>query len=276
MSSLEIALIGTGNMGSSLLAGLVAHGFKPETIWVADPSAEKLAHMKNTYHVNITTNNLEAIKNAGIIILAVKPQIMHHVALEIADVVKKHKPLILSIAAGLSIANFEQWLGKNIPIIRTMPNTAAHIGCSASALFANPIVTTTQRELAESILNAVGISVWVDDEKQMDTVTSLSGNGPAYFFLLIEMLVNAAEKLGLTKEIARKLANQTALGAARLATETNEDAAELRRKVTSPGGTTEAATRFLEDNHVREIFFNALQQSNHRAAELATLFKKEE
>lgn len=276
MSSPIIAMIGAGNMGGALLEGLIKKGFEAKKLWISDPSAEKLSHFKTSLGVNTTHDNHEAIEKADVIILAVKPQLMHEVIAEMADVIKTKKPLLISIAAGLSTDNFEKWLGKNIPLVRVMPNTAALIGESASGLFANPDVTKTQHDLAEKMLNAVGLTVWVEDETQMDTVTSLSGNGPAYFFLLIEMLENTAVQLGLPKDIANKLAKQTALGAAKLAMQSDDDVVTLRHKVTSKGGQTEAATKVLEDKKIRDIWFAALSRSNERAKELSAQFKKED
>lgn len=268
MSS-TIALIGAGNMGRSLLGGMIKKGFHPEQIWVAEPSEEKLSEIKQTFNVNVSSDNLTAIEKADAIILAVKPQMMSQVATEIKNQVATKKPMLLSIAAGLAIQNFETWFGKNIPIVRSMPNTAALIGCGASALFANPNVNSENKSLAENILKAVGIALWVEKESDLDTVTSLSGNGPAYFFLVVEALENAAIKLGLEKNLAHQLAKQTAYGASRLLLETEESADSLRKKVTSPGGTTEQAIKVLEENHIRDIFYQALKASNTHAQHLA-------
>lgn len=267
--SQHIAMIGAGNMGSSLVGGLIKNGFDAGKITVSDTSTAQLDTLQKKFSVKITTSNQEAIQSADVVILAVKPQIMPLVAKEIAATIQEKKPLILSIAAGLNIHHFENWFGKDIPIVRSMPNIAALISEGATALCANKHVSPAQKQLAETILKAVGIAVWIEDENLMDAVTALSGSGPAYFFLLIEILAAAGEKLGLPNKIATALATQTAYGATLMAKETGEDPKELRRKVTSPGGTTEAAINALETKNIREIFLNALESAVDRARELA-------
>ncbi len=273
MNSSTITLIGAGNMGTSLLAGLIANQFPPEQLWITDPESEKLAHLQQQFNIHTSTHNDEAIKNADVIILAVKPQVMHEVAKSISPLVQQNKPLIISVAAGIREENLQDWLGGDIAIVRCMPNTPALISAGATALFANAFVSAKQHELSESILRAVGIIVWLNNENEMDAVTALSGSGPAYFFLMIEALQAAGEKLGLSSDTARLLTLQTALGAARMALESNEPATELRRRVTSPGGTTEAAIRVLENENFHDIFLKALQAASGRSKELANLFK---
>lgn len=266
-----IAIIGAGNMGSSLLGGLINKNYAAGQLWATDSDAEKLHSLKQQFKIHTTTNNVEAVKTADVVIFAVKPQILQDVSEELASSIQKGNPLIISIVSGIRETNIQKWLGGGIPIVRTMPNTPALIGCGASALYANQYVSAQQRQLAESILCAVGIVVWLEEEQLIDAVTAVSGSGPAYFFLVIEALLNAAEKLGLTAETARLLVLQTAYGAARMALESNKQVVELRRNVTSPGGTTEQAIRVFEEKNIRGIFLEALQAAANRARELGDL-----
>lgn len=276
MNTTRIAIIGAGNMGASLLGGLIKKGYAPENMWVSDPDQQKLNQLKQQLNVNVTTHNHEALKDVNVVILAVKPQILNSVTMEIAPLVQMNKPLILSIAAGIRIASIQHWIGESLPIVRAMPNTPALIGCGASALYANALVSAEQKNLAESILSAVGIAVWVDNERMMDAVTALSGSGPAYFFLIIEAMQNAGQELGLPKEISRLLTLQTAYGATRMALESSDDILKLRLNVTSPGGTTEQAIQVLEQDNIRDTFLKALYAANHRAEELAEILDKAE
>jgi pyrroline-5-carboxylate reductase len=181
-------------------------------------------------------------------------------------------PLIVSIAAGITTSHLQSWLGGDTAIVRCMPNTPALVGKGASGLFANKFVSDDQKQLAEQIMSAVGLSVWVDTEADIDTVTALSGSGPAYFFLFMEAMQNAAKEMGISNELARQLTYQTALGAAELALNSTDDIAVLRRNVTSPGGTTEQAINKFEDGGLRELVTSALQAARDRSIELADEF----
>lgn len=269
MSSDKIAIIGGGNMGVSLIGGLIANGYAAKNIIVSDHDAAKLRSLESQFHVSTTHNNLEAIGQADIVIFAVKPQILKQVATELADLIQQRKPLIISIAAGIRESSLQQWLGGNVAIVRAMPNTPALIGCGASGLYSNPFTSLEQRQAAESVLRAVGLVVWVENESLMDAVTALSGSGPAYFFLVMEILQQAGEQMGLPKDIARLLTLQTAFGAARMALDSKEHASELRLRVTSPGGTTEKAINTLEQKKLREIFTQAVLAAEQRGKELA-------
>ncbi|MDR3478221.1 MAG: pyrroline-5-carboxylate reductase [Gammaproteobacteria bacterium] len=269
MTKSTISIIGSGNMGASLVGGLIADDYPPQKIWVADLDETKLKHLKHQFNVNITTDNHEAVKVAEIVMLAIKPQVLSAVITDLKSTIQKHKPLILSIAAGIRETSLQNWLGGNIAIVRAMPNTPALIGCGASALFANKWVTQEQHNAAESILRSVGLVVWLEDENLMDIVTALSGSGPAYFFLFMEAMQLTAEKLGLPKSIARLLTLQTAFGASRMALESEESVAELRKRVTSPGGTTEQAIRVFEEASLRQIVEDALTAAKNRSEELA-------
>lgn len=262
-----IAIIGAGNMGSSLIAGLINSGYPADKIWATDPSTEKLAQLQTAFHIHTTSDNQHAVDSAEIIIFAIKPQLFSTVAKPLAETIRIRHPLIISIAAGVRIAYLEKCFSAQSAIVRTMPNTPALVGCGATALFANPLVTPDQRNLAESIMRSVGITVWLTHEEEMDTVTALSGSGPAYFFLMMEALHEAAQELGLPHETARLLTLQTALGAARMAIESNSELADLRHRVTSPGGTTEKAISVL-DNEIRHLFRKALQAAKQRSIEL--------
>ncbi|HSW94209.1 MAG TPA: pyrroline-5-carboxylate reductase [Gammaproteobacteria bacterium] len=275
MSRHTITLIGAGNMGASLLAGLIQNGFPAKQLWITDPDTEKLRVLQQQFAIHTTTDNEKAVKEADAVILAVKPSIISSVAESIAPVIQTKKPCVISIAAGIPEKKLQQWLGGDIAIVRCMPNTPALIGKGASALYANPFVNEEQRKLAESILRAVGIVVWLIDEKDMDAVTALSGSGPAYFLLMIELLQNIGESLGLSHETARLLTLQTALGTACMAEASTESARELRQRVTSKGGTTEAAIAVLEKENIRELFEKALNAACLRSKELANITDKE-
>jgi pyrroline-5-carboxylate reductase len=196
------------------------------------------------------------------------------VAAALASAVQKKKPLVVSIAAGVRLEDLDRWLGGGLPIVRAMPNTAALIGSGASGLYANERVSEAMRNQAESILRAVGVTVWLADESLMDVVTALSGSGPAYFFLVMEALEQAAIESGLDPKQARLLTLETAFGAAKMALEGHEEPSQLRRRVTSPGGTTEQAVKVLEQGDIRPLFKKAIQAAVTRAREIADMFGK--
>ena len=265
----KLAFIGGGNMARSLIGGLIANGMSADNIHVADKQPDTLNSLTSRYPVQTFTDNRQAIEGADVIIVAVKPQ-------QLQDVVKQLNPywqeqqLLISIAAGIRIDDISRWLGKsNASIVRAMPNTPALVEAGATALFANQYVTHQQHELAESILRACGLAIWLQDEKHMDAVTALSGSGPAYFFLVMEAMEKAAIELGLPEETARLLCLETAFGAAKMALESGESASTLRKQVTSPGGTTERAIHELEDGGLSGLFENALVAAALRARELA-------
>ncbi len=269
MKTRTIGFIGGGNMATSLIGGLISDNVPAGNIRVADPDAERREDLANRFGITTTADNLELVGTSDVVVLAVKPQMLHEVCRSIAEVQQTHKPLILSVAAGIRIADIERWLGGNCAIVRTMPNTPALVQSGATALFANNKVTNEQGELAEGIMRSVGLTLWLEQESQMDAVTALSGSGPAYIFLIIELMQQAGAKLGLAEESARLLAVQTAFGAAKMALESPDDSTTLRARVTSPGGTTERAISILEQGDIRELFDKALEGARDRAIELA-------
>lgn len=265
----SICFIGGGNMAASIIGGLVADGRAPEGIIVADPSAETLAGLAARWPGLCTTSdNHAAAADAGILVLAVKPQVMRAVTEDLLPTVARTRPLIVSIAAGVRAGDIDRWLGGGHAIVRCMPNTPALVRSGASGLYANLAVSAAQRNAAERILRAVGLTLWVGNEAQLDAVTAVSGSGPAYFFYVMEAMQAAGEKLGLAPEQARLLVLETAFGAAKLALESTDDAATLRARVTSPGGTTERAIRALESGGLMPLFEQALAAAADRAREL--------
>lgn len=269
MTNPLISFIGGGNMAHSLIGGLIADGWPADCIHVTDTNPESLTHLAERFGVATGSDNNAAVANADVVVLAVKPQVMRTVAGDIGGAVQTRRPLVISIAAGIRSVDLDRWLGGDIAIVRCMPNTPALVQSGATALFANARVGGDRRDLAESILRAVGLTLWLDDEQLMDAVTALSGSGPAYFFLIMEALQAAGVQLGLPEPTARLLALQTAFGAAKMALESDEDAATLRRRVTSPGGTTERALQVLDDGGLRELIARALTAARDRSRELA-------
>ncbi|HEY7841543.1 MAG TPA: pyrroline-5-carboxylate reductase [Gammaproteobacteria bacterium] len=267
-----ISFIGCGNMCRSLVGGLVRDGVAPDRLRGADPVAEQRDRM-HALGVEVLSDNAAAAAGADVIVLAVKPQAMREAATSLAPLLRRESPLVLSIAAGIRMDTIRGWLGSDPPLIRAMPNTPALIGAGASALCAGPRADAKHRELAEGILRAVGTVVWLEDEALMDVVTALSGSGPAYWFLLMEALEAEAVNLGLPREQARLLTIETALGAARMALESDADPSELRRQVTSPGGTTERALQVLGAGGFAELVARALAAARDRSAELAETLK---
>ncbi len=269
MTQQRLAFIGAGNMASSLVGGLIADGWDPAVIGVSDPDAHQLGALTAHFKVSTDTDNRAIISGRDVVVLAVKPQVMREVARGIATEVQQSRPLVISIAAGIRSGDLERWLGGNCAVVRCMPNTPALVQTGATALFATQQVSNEQKDLAESILRAVGLTVWVEDEGLLDAVTALSGSGPAYFFLVMEALEEAGISLGLNDQASRLLTLQTALGAAKMALESNDDAATLRQRVTSPGGTTERALEILENGKLRALFIDALAAARDRSRELA-------
>jgi pyrroline-5-carboxylate reductase len=264
-----IGFIGGGNMATSLLGGLMENGFAPTGLRVADPDSERLAGLGERFGVAVETDNTAVADWADILVLAVKPQIMRQVVQALAPRLIARPPLVISIAAGITSTAIQRWAGASIPLIRVMPNTPALVKTGMSALFAAPGLDAVQRQNGEDILGAVGQTVWVDDESELDAVTAISGSGPAYFFAFMEALQSAGEALGLPPETANQLTLQTALGAARMAQSSDVGPAELRRRVTSPGGTTERALAELETGGFAGLVAGAAEAAARRSRQLA-------
>ena len=273
MSAQTIGFIGAGNMARSLAGGLLANGWSATQLRLADPDPDQRRGAEQALGLQTFEDN-RAVAVADVLVLAVKPQVLHEVAADVAAAVQTKKPLVVSVAAGIRMADLERWLGGNLALVRVMPNTAALIGSGASGLCANARVDSAQRDLAESILRAVGVTVWVEDEGLMDVITAVSGSGPAYFFLAMEALEAAAIRHGLDARTARLLTLETAFGAAKMALEGGEEPSQLRRRVTSPGGTTERAVQALEGGGINSLFDQAVAAAIARARELADLFGK--
>lgn len=270
-----LGFIGGGNMTQSLISGLKESGFPPNNILVADRHEEKLRKLALQFGVQTNPSNLQVASLSDVLVLAVKPQDMHAVALELKETLKTRPPLIVSIAAGIKTSRLEHWLGSHIPIVRAMPNTPALLRAGATGLYANAKVSDEQKSLAESLLRAVGITVWAPHENDMEIIAALSGSGPAYFFLFMEALQQGAEKLGLSHNAARLLTLQTALGAARMALESSEDLEKLRKRVSSKGGTTEQALNALEAGNIRDLLQKALEAAKNRSIEISHHFDQD-
>ena len=264
----RIAFIGGGNMGRSLIGGLIAKGVSSAQIVVADPYAPTLESLRTHYGVHAAGSNGEAVRDADVVLLAVKPQELRNVVTGMQQGILQRRPLLISVAAGILATDIQRWAG-GAEVVRCMPNRPALQGCGVTALYASDAVPAASRSLAEQILGAVGATLWVERESDMDTVTAISGSGPAYFFLLIEMLESTGQALGLPADVARKLAVETAYGSGFMAREATESPATLREQVTSKGGTTEAALKQLEASGVRDIFARAVAAAAARSAQLA-------
>lgn len=243
-------------------------GFHVDSLMASAPSKNHLAPLAERFGIRTSTSNREVAQHADIVVLGVKPQIMHTVCEEIADITNPNA-LIISLAAGVTSHNIEAWLGGERAVVRCMSNTPAQVMVGASGLFANPNVNVKQKQMSEQVLGAVGTTCWVDSEELIDTVTALAGSGPAYFFLFMEAMIDAACKQGMDRNTASQLAMQTARGAAELAQKSGEDLASLRQRVTSPNGTTERAIASFEANKLRDIVQEAMDACATRARELA-------
>lgn len=266
----SLCFVGAGNMASAIIGGLIDKGHDPKRITACDINTDQLTTLEQQYAVHTEQDTNRAIADADAIILAVKPQVMRQVCQALTP---RQDSLYISIAAGIRSSDIERWLGGNKAIVRCMPNTPALLGLGATGLFANTQVRQTQQQLASSIIDAIGISVWVNQERELDAVTAISGSGPAYFFLFIEALEKAGRTLGLNDETAAVLARQTALGASSMAI--GKDVVTLRQQVTSKGGTTEQAIASFQSNHFEQIILEATQAAQQRSVELAELLSQD-
>ena len=266
-----IGFIGAGNMAQSMIGGLVAKGLPASQRLASDPSEACRATIE-AKGVSALSDNAMLIAKSDFVVLAVKPQLMQQVleplAQQMPALLETRPFAVISIAAGISCSMISRWLGVELAVIRCMPNTPALLQTGATGLYANSNTTSAQRQLAEALLEALGIVCWVESEKDLDTVTALSGSGPAYFFLMLESMVAKAVEMGLPADVAQQLAIQTALGSARMAQESDVDLTELKRRVTSPNGTTEAALKSFQSNDFAEVIAKAMLAASARAESL--------
>ena len=272
LSSLQIALIGGGNMARGLIGGLLGKGASAAHITVAEPDEGTRAALVRDFGVVATADNAAAVKGARVVVLAVKPQLMAEVARALAPVLRAAAPLVISVAAGIRADRLQTWIGSGIAVVRCMPNRPALIGAGATGLYAAGL-SDQNRSLAEQVLSSTGVCLWVANEADIDAVTALSGSGPAYFFRLAELMAEAGIAQGLEPAVARRLAAQTLAGAGQLvAAESEPDLARMRAEVTSKGGTTEAALKSFAAGGFDRLVADAMAAAAHRSRELAEQF----
>ncbi|MEO8064688.1 MAG: pyrroline-5-carboxylate reductase [Pseudomonadota bacterium] len=272
--NIRAAFIGGGNMGGALIRGLIARGLPPQNISVGEAHEQRRVALADELGVHVSADNREAVAGADVVVLAVKPQDMASTTQALADVFAPRPPLVLSIAAGIRVADIARWCGAGVAVARAMPNRPALNNAGASALYAPASLSEPHRKLAAEVLGAVGSTVWVSDEEALDVVTALSGSGPAYFFLVTELMIDAAVNLGLERSSAQELALQTLFGSGQMARASDGDLVRLRAEVTSKGGTTEAAVRALDAANLRSIIAAALGAATDRGREMARDFGK--
>jgi pyrroline-5-carboxylate reductase len=265
----RIAFIGGGNMANSIIGGLVSSGWPTTSIVASDPSVEQRVLLESSFAVNTFEENKAAVEEAEIVVFSVKPQVMKQAIESVQIELIRSNPLIISIAAGIRTSDALRWIGQDMAFVRVMPNTPALVNSGVSGLLANAGTSSSQKQIASQIMEAVGQVVWVENEEDIDTVTGISGSGPAYFFKLMEIMIQAARSRGLSEKAARKLVLQTALGAAKLAEHSEHEPAVLRRQVTSPGGTTEAAILAMEKGGVDEVISDGIVAAIEKSDELA-------
>lgn len=263
-----IGFIGAGNMAYALIKGLLSNGFDAKNINVSDSNEELLINRESELKITTYSDNNSLLDNSDIVVFAVKPQVLSIVCLQLKNKVKPNH-LFVSIVAGIRGNDINRWLGGNFALVRTMPNTPALFQSGVTGLFANDLVSNQQKELVTSILSSVGECFWVDDEKLIDAITAISGSGPAYFFLLMQSITQAATALGLDEKTANSLSIQTSLGASLMATKSGKDSKTLRKEVTSPNGTTQAAIESFQDQNFEGIVAAATRAAYDRARELS-------
>lgn len=274
MKNTNIAFIGAGNMARALVVGLISTGYPAKNIYVSNPSSEKLHFLQEKFGINVSQSNREMAEKADVIVFAVKPLTTPTVCNELKDIIAERKPLLISVITGVSVAKIEEWVDGKPSVVHAMPNTPAAVSAGATGLFANAHTTDEEKDLAEMLFRSVGVAVWLEDENQIDLVIALSGSGPAYYFLFMEAMQEAAQSMGLSHDVARLLTSQTVLGAARMAMETEGGVLQLRESVTSPNGTTEAAINVFEAGNIRRIIADAMQAACNRSKALAAELEK--
>lgn len=265
----KIAFVGGGNMARNLIMGMLKKGFLAKNFIVSDSNSETVQRLQDDLKVNVAQDNQAAVMIADVVVFAVKPQVMPQVAMKLSNAINAKQALVISIAAGIGVAKLQGWLNGYSRIIRTMPNLPAAIGEGITGLFANPNVSTADRELASKMFAAVGREVWLEHEQAINAIASLAGSGPAVLFYVIEAFEAAAEQLGFTVTEAKNLALQTIFGAAKMVLHSDYSAVELRKQVTSPKGITEQAIAVLKAAGVREIIGTAFLAANRRAEEIS-------
>lgn len=269
---MNITFIGGGNMASALISGLLQQGYAAEQLHVVEINAESREKIKNTLGVLAVAELADGVKGSDVILLAVKPQQLFELTQKLAPLLNNQ--LIISIAAGIRATDIIRWLGGYARLVRAMPNTPSLVRSGVAGLYAAPNISELDRKNAESILAAVGSTLWVDDEEMLHTVTAISGSGPAYVFYFIESMQRAGIELGLTPAQARQLSLQTFAGASKLASLSDEDAVVLRARVTSKGGTTEQAIQTMEKNDIQCKIIAAVHAANRRSQELSDEFSR--
>ena len=262
----NICFIGGGNMAQALIGGLLSRGLPTTRITVSDP-VEQIRHILEEKNIQTTTDNVDAIKNADVVVLAVKPQVLATVLQPLKGLLSDK--LVISIIAGAEIQTISDLIGGSQRIVRVMPNTPALVQTGAHGIYASEAVNAQDRELTSQILAATGLTIWVDNEAQIDAVTAVSGSGPAYFFYLMESMIRAGKNLGLDEKVATALTLQTALGAAQMAITSSNSPSELRKNVTSPNGTTQAALEVFDRAQISQNIQAALAAAQKRSQELA-------
>ena len=267
---MQITFVGGGNMASALIGGLLQRDFSPAQLSVVEITTQGREKLQHAFNVRVVAGLTQGVTQSDVIVLAVKPQQLPAVARELAPLLENH--LVISIAAGIRATDISRWLARHKRVVRAMPNTPALIRAAVTGLYAMTEVTAEEKQKAEAVLGAVGSVLWVENEELLDAVTAVSGSGPAYVFYFIEAMQIAARELGLTAAQARQMSVETFLGAARLASESSEDAAVLRARVTSPGGTTERAIASLEQDDVKRAVASAMYAASQRAREIADEF----
>lgn len=269
----QIGFIGGGNMARSLIGGLLSETANASQIWVHEPNADVAKKLVEDFAIQLADNNDMLVQNCDVIVVAVKPQVLKQVITPLADALKKNPCLLISIVAGIRADTIQEWLQAPQAIVRVMPNTPALVGVGASAMYANQHSTEQHLQISQALLNAVGYSTWVDSEADIDSVTALSGSGPAYFMLFMKALIDAATDAGLPEESAKQLAIETARGAAELVHKSDATLPELIRNVTSPAGTTEQALQTFSNHKLEAIVKAAFESARIRSIELAEEFK---
>jgi len=269
MSQPVIAFIGAGNMAGYIIKGLVQQGYPEDHIIATCRTLASLEAFKEYCGIRLTTDNKLAVKQADIVVMGVKPNVIQSVMESLVNTFKETQPLLVSIAVGIKLENLGLWGGKKLPIVRMMPNLPIAVERGVSSLYANSLVSHEQQKLITQLFSPLSLMCWVESEQLIDVGAALAGSGPAYFYRFIEALIDGAESLGLAKDVAKTMALHTGLGALELLHQTNDDAAIMRKRVTSPGGTTAAALEVFDKQGLQEITHDAMLAAVNRAADIA-------